>query len=113
VDLMPTTLDIAGLDPDAGRELSGRSMLRPLRTGDWSRWRRRLLVENTNLGWAMLRQGSTAYIEHHEAGEWELYDLATDPHQLTSRGDADVTDLAARLAPLREARGRRLRALED
>jgi arylsulfatase A-like enzyme len=113
VDLMPTTLDIAGLDPDAGRELSGRSMLRPLRTGDWSRWRRRLLVENTNLGWAMLRQGSTAYIEHYEAGEWELYDLATDPHQLTSRGDADVTDLAARLAPLREARGRRLRALED
>lgn len=113
VDLMPTTLDIVGLDPDAGRELSGRSMLRPLRTGDWSRWRRRLLVENTNLGWSMLREGSTAYIEHHEAGEWELYDLATDPHQLTSRRDADVTDLAARLAPFRQARGRRLRALED
>jgi arylsulfatase A-like enzyme len=110
---MPTTLDIAGLDPDAGRELSGRSLLRPLRTGDWSPWRRRLLVENPHLGWSMLREGSTAYIEHHEAGEWELYDLDTDPHQLASLRDADVTDLAAHLAPLRQARGRRLRALED
>jgi N-acetylglucosamine-6-sulfatase len=61
----------------------------------------------------LLREGTTAYIEHHDAGEWELYDLATDPHQLTSRRDADVTDLAARLAPLRQTNGRRLRALED
>ena len=84
VDLMPTTLDIAGLDPDAGRDLSGRSMLQPLRTGDWGRWRRRLLVENPDLGWAMLREGSTAYIEHHERGEWELYDLESDPPSCTA-----------------------------
>ena len=57
---MPTTLDIAGLNPDAGRDLDGRSMFGPLTSGDWSRWRRRLLVENTNLGWAMLREGSVA-----------------------------------------------------
>ena len=113
VDLMPTTLDIAGLDPDVGRELSGRSMLQPLRTGDWSPWRQRLLVENTNLGWAMLRQGDHAYIEHHERGEWELYDLAADPHQLTSRRDADVADLATHVALLRQARGRALRDLEE
>ena len=113
VDLMPTTLDIAGLDPDAGRELSGRSLLRPLRTGDWSDWRRRLLVENTNLGWAMLRQGDDAYIEHHERGEWELYDLASDPHQLTSRRDAEVADFATHVALLRQARGRALRDLEE
>ena len=113
VDLMPTTLEIAGLDPDAGRELSGRSMLGPLRTGDWSTWRHRLLVENTFLDWAMLRQGPTAYIEHHERDEWELYDLATDPHQLVSRRDADVTQLSARVTQMRSARGRALRALEE
>ncbi|MDZ5661868.1 sulfatase-like hydrolase/transferase [Nocardioides sp. S-58] len=112
VDLMPTTLDIAGLDPDAGRDLSGRSMLQPLRTGDWGRWRRRLLVENPDLGWAMLREGSTAYIEHHERGEWELYDLESDPHQLESRRGADVTDVSRRLTLLRQARGKELRARE-
>lgn len=113
VDLMPTALDIAGLDPDAGRELSGRSMLGPLRTGDWSAWRRRLLVENTFLKWAMLRQGRIAYIEHHERDEWEFYDLANDPHQLASRRNADVTQLSARVTQMRSARGRALRALEE
>lgn len=112
VDLMPTTLDIAGLDPDAGRALDGRSMLGPLRSGNWSEWRRRLLIENTNLGWAMLREGDGAYVEHHERGEWELYDLATDPHQLASRRDADVSRWADRLTRLRQASGLALRTLE-
>ncbi|HEX5918640.1 MAG TPA: sulfatase [Nocardioides sp.] len=113
VDLMPTTLDVAGLDPDAGRDLDGRSMLDPLRSGDWSAWRRRLLVENTNLDWAMIREGSRAYIEHHGTAEWELYDLARDPHQLTSVQDADVTDLARTTGQLFSAQGRALRALEQ
>jgi len=113
VDLMPTTLAVAGLDPDAGRDLDGRSMLDPLRSGDWSRWRRRLLVENTNLGWAMLREDSTSYVEHLDRGEWELYDLDDDPHQLASRVDADVRDWSARLSLLRQARGAALRALEE
>ena len=113
VDLMPTTLDIAGLDPDAVRPLDGRSMLGALRSGSWAGWRRRLLVENTNLHWAMLREGSTAYIEHHEAGEWELYDLATDPHQRRSLRDADVTVWSARVTAMRQARGLALRELEE
>ena len=112
VDLMPTALEIAGLDPDAGRDLDGRSMLAPLRTGDWSGWRRRLLVENTNLRWAMLREETGAYVEHYADGEWELYDLAADPHQLASRADADVTEWSARTARLRDARGAALRRLE-
>ena len=64
LDLMPSTLDVAGLDPDTGRALDGRSMLEPLKSGDWSAWRRRRLVENPNLGWALLREGSHAYIAH-------------------------------------------------
>ena len=112
VDLMPTTLDVAGLDPDAGRDLDGRSMLEPLRSGDWSAWRRRLLVENTNLDWAMIREGSRAYVEHHGTSEWELYDLASDPHQLTSLRDIDVTDLSRTAGELFRSQGLALRALE-
>ena len=110
---MPTTLDIAGLDPDNGRDLDGRSMLGPLTSGDWSRWRKRLLVENTNLGWAMLREGSEAYIEHERDREREFYDLERDPHQLTSRRNADVRRFAERLDRLRQSSGTTLRAFEE
>ena len=112
VDRRPTTLDVAGLDPDAGRDLDGRSMLEPLRSGDWSAWRRRLLVENTNSDWAMIREGSRAYIEHHGRSGWELYDLASDPHQLTSLRDVDVTDLSRTTGELFRSQGLALRALE-
>ena len=81
--------------------------------GDWSGWRRRLLVENTNLGWALLREGSVAYIEHDRNGEWELYDLDRDPHQLASRRHADVRGLAERLDRLRQASGTTLRSFEE
>jgi N-acetylglucosamine-6-sulfatase len=113
VDLMPTTLDIAGLDPDAGRDLDGRSMLGPLTSGDWSRWRKRLLVENTNLGWAMLREGSIAYIEHERNREREFYNLERDPHQLASRRNGDVRRFAERLDRLRQASGTTLRSFEE
>jgi arylsulfatase A-like enzyme len=113
VDLMPTTLDIAGLDPDNRRELDGRSMVGPLTSGNWTRWRKRLLVENTNLGWAMLRDGSIAYIEHETNHEREFYNLERDPHQLTSRRNADVRRFAERLDRLRQSGGTTLRAFEE
>ena len=104
---------LEGLVEDAGRDLDGRSMLDPLRSGDWSVWRRRLVVENTNMGWALLREGSHAYNEHYGSGEWELYDLARDPHQLAGIRDADVTDWARRTGQFSASRGRALRALEQ
>jgi hypothetical protein len=72
-----------------------------------------LLVENTNLDWSMLREGSSAYIEHHDSSEWELYDLERDPDQLTSLRDADVSELARTTGQLFSAQGRALRALEQ
>jgi arylsulfatase A-like enzyme len=113
VDLMPTTLAIAGTDLGAGSPLDGRSMLEPLTTGDWSGWRRRMLVEHPNNGWAMLREGSLSFIDHHQHGEQELYDLALDPHQLSSTArDSDTTALTARLNAMRAATGTGLRELE-
>jgi arylsulfatase A-like enzyme len=113
VDLMPTTLQVAGLDPDEGRDLDGRSLLPHLRSGDWSGWRRRLLVENPNLGWAMLREGQLSFIHQYERGGLELYDLAADPYQMRSlHRTVDTSDHLERLQALRTAAGRPLRALE-
>lgn len=114
VDLMPTTLELAGLDPDEGRELDGRSMLPHLRSGDFSGWRRRLLCENPNLGWALLREGRMAFIRQYERGGRELYDLEDDPYQLRSlHKKVDTDPYLQRLNALRGAAGRELRALED
>ena len=113
VDLMPTTLEVAGLDPDEGRALDGRSMAEPLRSGDWSGWRRRLLVEHPHRGWAVLRDGRWAFTHHHERDVQELYDLTDDPHQLRSvHRDVDTTPYLERLTALRAASGAELRALE-
>lgn len=113
LDLMPTTLELAGLDPDAGRALDGRSMLAGLRSGSWDDWRTRLLVENPKLGWAMLREGDLAYIDYYARGQQELYDLRTDPYQLRS---LDAPGTATRehslMTGLRTSRGTELRTLE-
>ncbi|MBZ5737313.1 sulfatase family protein [Nocardioides mangrovi] len=113
-DLMPTTLALAGLDPDAGRALDGRSMLDGLRSGSWAGWRRRLYSENPKLGWSMLRQDSFAFIDWYaEGGAVELYDLDDDPYQMRSvAGEVDVTGYRDVTDALRDAAGRSLRALE-
>ena len=114
VDLMPTTLEAAGLEPDAGRALDGRSLLPHLRSGDWSSWRRRLLVENPNLGWALLREGQRAFIHQYQRGGRELYDLADDPYQMRSlHRQVDTDRYLETTNALRDAAGRQLRALEE
>lgn len=95
-----------------GVELDGRSMLEPLRSGDWSSWRRRLIIENTNLEWALLREGSRAYVEHHGTGEWELDNLERDPHQIASMSDADVSEWSRRAGQLSGSQGRAMRRFE-
>lgn len=113
IDLMPTTLEIAGLDPDAGRELDGRSLLKPLTTGNWNGWRTRMLTEHPLHHWAHLREADTVLIDYYEAGEQEVYDLATDPHQMSSRNaTTDTVSMTARLNALRRAKGKTLRELE-
>jgi N-acetylglucosamine-6-sulfatase len=117
VDLMPTTLAVAGVDPDAGGALDGRPMLVPLTSGDWTGWRRRLLVEHQGNGWSMLREGSHTYTCYHGLGEREMYDLSTDPAQMQNLyGNGQVPEPAAlyhlRLKQMKVASGLDLRALE-
>ena len=112
LDLMPTALAIAGLDPDAGRELDGRSMLPHLTTSDWTGWRQYLLVEHPHREWALLCYEGQRFIDHYVAGEWEFYDIATDPDQMGSLNSTNVADHRLRLNSLRAATGLALRALE-
>lgn len=119
VDLMPTTLAVAGLDPDAGRALDGRSMLANLRSGDWTDWRRRLLAENPKQGWAQLREGDLSYIDYYSHSATELYDLSKDPHQMraipasaSGRAAAERARAQREVHALRRAAGLELRALE-
>jgi N-acetylglucosamine-6-sulfatase len=60
-----------------------------------------------------IREGFVVYIEYDRNGEWELYRLDRDPHQLASRRNADVRGLAKRLDRLRQASGTTLRSFEQ
>ncbi|HEV2713450.1 MAG TPA: sulfatase/phosphatase domain-containing protein, partial [Gaiellaceae bacterium] len=99
VDLAPTILDAARARP--GRRLDGRSLL-PFAKDKLRLSGRDILLETTTYG--AIRTPRHVFVQHAN-GEQELYDLATDPDQLTSlHGDV-------RFAPLRNELARRLTAL--
>jgi hypothetical protein len=113
-DLAPTILDAAGAE--AGRAQDGRSLLE-LAADPGVQWGRELLVEggnNAGLTFRALRNYRWKYVEHAN-GELELYDLASDPDELTNlatRPDLAPlrSALAARLAVLRSCTGESCRA---
>ena len=103
-DLAPTILDAAGARP--GRAQDGRSLF-DLVEDPGVQWGRELLLEggtNAGLTYTALRNYRWKWVEHGN-GERELYDLGSDPDELTNRS----TDPA--LAPLRNAMSARLAAL--
>ena len=112
IDLAPTILSLAGVDP--GRVVDGRPLL-PLALDPELEKDRALLIEGFSRGrraglpYAAVRTGRWIYTEY-ETGETELYDLQSDPQQLTSRHAAPElagvrAELAARLAGLRDCSG--------
>jgi arylsulfatase A-like enzyme len=85
VDLVPTILDMAGVE--AGSRLDGRSLLPVLRDPGLF-YGRDLLIEGPGGGarapsFAALRTPRYLYVQY-ATGEEELYDLARDPYELTS-----------------------------
>jgi N-acetylglucosamine-6-sulfatase len=117
IDLAPTIAALA--HARAGVDVDGCSLL-PLAAHARAHWQRNLLFENltTNgLGgetdkvkdlpkYAAIRSGQFMWVEYAN-GERELYDLASDPYELSNRaadpGLADVrARLSARLARLRK-----------
>ena len=102
MDVMPTLLDAAGAPiPDS---VDGRSVL-PLLRGEGGDWRSYLhgecaRVETMNSGMHYIVEGGLKYIYYPGTGLEQLFDLASDP--------AEMTDLAAdpekadRAEPLRQ-----------
>jgi arylsulfatase A-like enzyme len=113
VDLAPTILDVAAAVP--GREQDGRSLLPLARDPELGR-RRALLIEvakGTKMRTTAIRTRRWAYAEH-AGGASELYDLLTDPQQLSSLHATPALagvrqTLAKRLAALRGCVGRECR----
>lgn len=129
MDLMPTTCEIAGLNP-ALLDVDGRSMLPYLNADSFSGWRNRMLVSGSddvgpqlNPGgsgdpsgrWWLLREGTKAFILR-ENGAKELYWMGIDPHQERSNARTADPALIARLTnsveALRQASGETRRKLE-
>ena len=109
VDLMPTILELAGLAPPAGAELSGSSLAAALRGGPEPAPRplyAESLVPRMRFGWSdlrVLREGAWKFIA---APEPELYDLGNDPGERDNLAPRQARRAAAMrdaLAPFLDA----------
>lgn len=105
VDLKPTILELAGVAPPGGAELSGRSLAAALAGGPAPAARpiyAESLVPRLRFGWSdlrVLRDGGWKFID---APVPELYDLDSDPDETTNlaaRQARRAADMRAALAP--------------
>ncbi|MCH7823528.1 MAG: DUF4976 domain-containing protein [Acidobacteria bacterium] len=115
LDFAQTFLDIAGVPGGAGtEEMQGRSLVPLLRGEDPADWRTSLYyhyyeypaVHSVQRHYGV-RTARYKLIHYYNLGEWELFDLETDPDELVNLYDEPayaevVADLEADLAGLRE-----------
>jgi len=91
LDIAPTLLEVAGLQP--GAEVQGRSLV-PVLKKEAREWRTSFLIEYftdtvfpriRNMGYVAVRTSRHKYINYRELqGMDELYDLDTDPYEETN-----------------------------
>ena len=85
-DLAPTIAELADVTPTA--PVNGKSLVPVLRQ-DPVDWRTDFLIEwwrtpNPAAAYTGVRTEAWKYVEYHETGERELYDLVNDPYELQS-----------------------------
>jgi arylsulfatase A-like enzyme len=118
IDILPTLLDLCGIDPPAGVALDGRSLRPLLEAGDTAAWPDRTLfthnpIDETNRypgavrtqRYRLVREipgsggGSKARADDARATPWQLYDMDHDPGErsnIAAEQPEIVRDLAAR-----------------
>jgi arylsulfatase A-like enzyme len=88
VDLAPTILELA--QATAGLVVDGHSLVPVLQDPTFGPWRSHFLIEHDKISsfpvtdYAAVRSAQYLWVEYAD-GQRELYDLATDPHELTSQ----------------------------
>lgn len=108
IDWAPTIVDAADATPQ--RLMDGSSLFGVME--DPRRESGREIVLENGVGangvpmFRALRNERYVWIEHKTTGEYELYDLREDPHQLANLEDLDA------YAPIRTAMAKRLRLLQ-
>jgi len=104
-DIMPTLLEMAGVD--VPQTVQGRSLL-PLMRGERVEWRPYLHIEHAPMHHT-LTDGRQKYIWHVADGREQLFDLDSDPHELHDLArDPERADAVARWRGrlIEELRGR-------
>jgi len=98
VDLLPTLLDIAGLDVDPALPFDGRSLVPHLNgTGGHDEVIGEYMGEGTIAPLVMIRRGPWKFI-HSRVDPDLLFNLAEDPQELTNRaGDPELAQMMAEL----------------
>ncbi|MEY3622842.1 MAG: choline-sulfatase [Pseudomonadota bacterium] len=98
VDLVPTLLDIAGLDVDPALPFDGRSLVPHLNgTGGHDEVIGEYMGEGTIAPLVMIRRGPWKFI-HSRVDPDLLFNLAEDPQELTNRaGDPELAQMIADL----------------
>jgi arylsulfatase A-like enzyme len=88
VDLAPTILELA--EATAGLLADGRSLVPVFQDPGFGPWRSHFLIEHDKVSsfpvtdYAAVRSSQYLWVEYGD-GQRELYDLATDPNELTSQ----------------------------
>ena len=116
-DYLPTFTSLAGIRRTS---YADRRSLRPVLEGRATTWRTAILLERRDFrepytGYSGIRTSDGSKYMEYEVGFRELYDLNTDPYELSNSYNAanPPTELASRVQALKGCAGKSCRTAEN